>query len=75
MSEKVLFPATAVCLSQTTLVQSGGTLTLNADQRAAAQASVTAQLAAAECKGSLEKVDNTLVLTVKPLEGFSIIFK
>lgn len=50
-------------------------MTLNADQRAAAQASVTAQLAAAECKGSLEKVDNTLVLTVKLREGFSIIFK
>ena len=58
---------------RSTLVQSGGTLTLNADQLAAAQASVAAQLAAAECHGSLEKVDNSLVLTVKPYNGFTII--
>lgn len=58
---------------QSTLVQSGGTLTLA--QLAAAQASVTAQLEAADCKGSLEQVGNSLVLTVKPREGFAIIVK
>ena len=60
---------------QSTLVQAGTLLTLNAAQLAAAQASVAAQLEAADCKGSLEKVGNSLVLTVKPREGFVIIFK
>lgn len=60
---------------RSTLVQSGGTLTLNAAQLAAAQASVAAQLEAAECLGSLEKVGNSLVLTVMPPKGLAIIVK
>ena len=60
---------------RSTLVQSGGTLTLNAAQLAAAQASVDAQLDAAECRGSLEKVENSLVLTVRPSMGIAIIIK
>ena len=60
---------------RSTLVQSGGTLTLNAAQLAAAQASVAAQLEAAECLGSLEKVGNSLVLTVMPPKGLAIIIK
>ena len=50
-------------------------MTLDADQLAAAQASVAAQLEAAECLGSLEKVGNSLVLTVMPPKGLAIIIK
>lgn len=59
----------------TTLIETGGTLTVNAAQFAAAQESVAAQLDAVNWRGSLEKVGNSLVLTARPTIGLMMIIK
>ena len=59
----------------TTLLETDGTLTINASQLAAAQESVAAQMEAANWRGSLTKVGNSLVLAAKPRLGLSLLIR